>query len=845
MNSIIDLNTARNINFTDQADYVIAFGNSAGNAIANTYTNSQFPMAKQVPITTLTSPVRDVLVNFTFPYSNVAAVNYIGPYSNIGVINLNSETWQVQGIRTIAQYDEAFANIRVTDAGVANTYQGTTVVTDQMGNTRSWGTTVNVTSLPTVAVTNPLVYNENTQANVTNVTVVDSAIGVVGSLTLQAAMTSAAYGQLSNTTTSGNTVTLTGNVASLNSQITAGNLKFYPYVDFIGNVANAISVNVISGNLTSNTATIAIQPGVVYPAYSLTINYSYTEDATTNMVWDITDVDPRATSYTSTFAQSTGTPGVFFINGTSQGIGNAAVVTGNVATVNAANVAFLPYADYTGNVEILYSQSKVNSAYGTITQASNVAINLTCGNTQTNYNFATTGTYDQDTLKPFANLIGDVDSRATSYNISLQQTAGNIGVWYLNSNVISSANTALVLNDSKANINAANIQFLPALGTAGNVGITYNQTKTNTIYGNIVQANAVVANYTIGATNSNIANMISRSYTANTINNIFSSSTPVINDGSNVGQIYTITLSSSLGKFGNSFANAVAANSYSYAGTMSQVNSEFGNMVFVPTPFVPATTGTFNYTQTRDAVSQFNGNLTLTGIAAGYSRNITASATGNVTLTDVDQYFASEMQVHVVGGGGAGGYRATVPRGGAGGAGGAYTRTLWGAPTSANVQITIGAGGTAAGNAGGNGAAGGSTVVTMTGKANITAAGGGGGSGIVGGYGGNTSANIFGVTTSYFGTQTLGNATVTVGGGGASPVENAGPANIATQTGGLGGGVLVINSPFTQAADGGTGGTNSSRPGLNTLPGSGGGGGGSTGLTARDGVSGLVIINLT
>jgi hypothetical protein len=164
--------------------------------------------------------------------------------------------------------------------------------------------------------------------------------------------------------------------------------------------------------------------------------------------------------------------------------------------------------------------------------------------------------------------------------VSLQQISGNAGQWYVNGSLLGSANTAYTLSNSKANINSANLQYLPSIDNEGNVTISYKQYKINSVFGNIAQAN-VSAVYSIGNTNSEISNMIARTITANAVANIFATSTPAISDGSDVGQSYTITLSSPVGRFGNSAANALAANSYSYTGNITQVNNEFTNMKFV------------------------------------------------------------------------------------------------------------------------------------------------------------------------------------------------------------------------------------------------------------------------
>jgi hypothetical protein len=293
---------------------------------------------------------------------------------------------------------------------------------------------------------------------------------------------------------------------------------------------------------------------------------------------------------------------------------------------------------------------------------------MTCTSTHSDYSFPTTGTIDENTLKLVSNSITDTDPLATNYTITLQQTNGNIGSWYINGNLVQSASTALVLSNTKSNINAANIALLPALESVSNVSISYSQTKTNSVFGNIVQASNVVANYSFGNTVPGITNMIDRSYTGNTINNIFSTSTPVIVDGTDVGQTYTITLSSTLGRFGNSAVNALAANSYSFTGNTTQCNAQFASMVFVPN-YQTSSNGVFTYTQTRSGVLQASLTRALTGTAGSAITPVDLNISANTTYTPTIQEvaFGNWYVLSVAAGGG--GTAGALTSGGGGAAG--------------------------------------------------------------------------------------------------------------------------------------------------------------------------------
>ena len=148
MNSLLDLNITANIAYAQQSSYAIVYGNSAGNATISSTASGNFAPPKQVAITTLTDAVRDVLIDFTVANINTAAkissVSYNGNFGNIGVLQINDIQWRVFGVRTIGRYDEAFANIRITNTNTATSYSFVTTVNDQSGNTRTWNNTVTI-----------------------------------------------------------------------------------------------------------------------------------------------------------------------------------------------------------------------------------------------------------------------------------------------------------------------------------------------------------------------------------------------------------------------------------------------------------------------------------------------------------------------------------------------------------------------------------------------------------------------------------------------------------------------------------------------------------------------------
>lgn len=872
MSTIIDLNTARTITYNDEANYAIVFGANAGNITANVDSYATANITQQTTLTSITSPVRDLLLDLQFSNVGNVSMAYAGTYSNIGLLQVAPAAWRVSGIRSVAQYTEAFANVKFSDlTGASNItpeYSYVTTVNDQAGNTRNWTTTVNVIQQPTISITGNVIYNEDTLTNVTIANVVVDPTSIVTFRLF--ANTAAGNGTMTDGVTTGNSIFIDGNAASLNSQITAGAIKFLPASDLVSNVGNAI--NFALGNTTAifSTANANIQIGTVHDEYSLTTSYNYTEDDTKQIIFAITDLDTHATSFTSTFAQASGNTSQFYVNGVAQGYGNSAVITNTKAIINSANVSFLPYPDSTANIGLTYTQVKT-TATGNTTQASNIAITMVNTVSHDDYSFAA-GTYDEDTLAPFGNTITDQDIRAQSYTITLQQTAGNAGVFYRsNVAVAGNANTLLTISNSKANINST-VSWLPPVDYTGNVTFTYNQSKLN-VFGNTnTQASNVTAVFSVANTNPEISNMIARTYTTNTITQLFSTSTPSINDGPDYGQSYTYTLSSNIGKFGNSsayFSGNIGniANTYTFTGNMTLVNSDFANIRFAPLSRSTAGNSVLTYTQSRDGASQVNTTANLTA-------NVQAFTTATYTYTSNSTFAATFSQANygtanivVVGGGGAGaGPNCVSGGGGAGNFANIENQTL----DTSTVNIVVGQGGKS-GNAtantrshGGNSsgpvinAAGGQTGVslqtewgqsgpweaawnnyyigqTMPTNGNLL-------------YAGSSGSTSFMSNPQYIGGRgfrTISPGTRYAMGGGAGAGGNGTNGTVSLNIGYPGVGGAGITYDGTTYCVGGPGNTT----GASSTPGSGGAGAGTYQVDshnfAADGINGIVIINIT
>jgi hypothetical protein len=881
MNTLLELNVPNNVNYNNEADYAIVFGANAGNTTANVDLYATANITKQTSLTSISDAVRDLLIDVQFSNVGVVSMQYAGTWSNIGLLQITPAAWRVNGIRSVVQYNEAFANVKYTDlTGVSynsGEYAYITTVNDQAGNTRTWTTTVNVIEQPTLAVSGNVIYNEDTATPVTQVTL-DVEAGTALPFRLTANIASA-YGTLSNGVVSGNSIYLDGNSTSINDQIASGGIVLLPASDFVSNVANAIGFTLTQYGNVISTANANLQIGTAHNEYSLTTSYGYAEDVTVPMVFDITDLDTHATGFVSTFAQTSGPTSQFYVNGVAQGYGNSAVLSNSKANINVANVSFLPYPDSTANIGLTYSQVKILPS-GNVTQASNVAISLTNTSSENQYSLPSTGTYVEDTLYSFGNTITDTDIRAQSYTIVLQQTSGNAGQFYRSGNLaVSNAYSTWTISDSKANINNT-IEWKPPVDYIGNVVFTYTQSKLN-VFGNTqVQANAVTATRSCSSTNPEISNMIDRTYTTNNITQLFSTSTPYINDGPDYGQSYTITLNSSIGKFGNtstyftSGAWGDLANTYSFTGNTTLVNSNFANIRFAPTQRSSGNS-TFTYTQSRDGVAQVNVSKVLTANVQAFTgaNTYTFTTSGNVTPTFIQSQYGLANVLIVAGGGGGGGNCADINQGGGGGGGGEVKTVTFASPlqSTTTIPVTIGSGGSP-GSYSSAGSQGGNTTVVIVGNT-YTATGGGGGytgssctggdyygtPGYYGGAGGLFLWNLSGGAGTYRWT----------GGGGAGASANGTPASQGSEAGNVrypiagvggngissslsgstvyygGGGGGAFAGGAGGVGGGGAGGTNLTDGGANGTPNTGGGGGGAGKNGQGAGGSGIVIIKIS
>lgn len=389
-------------------------------------------------------------------------------------------------------------------------------------------------------------------------------------------------------------------------------------------------------------------------------------------------VEPSDTSYVYLMS-STGTGGTSTFNP----ITKTLTLVGSVSQVNShlANIAFTPGTNVYQVMTMSYELTNPSGAQSVVTQTLS----------PTGPYGVAIATYVEDSPFSLGYEILDQSATATSFTISVEQTTPlpSVSAGYFTVNG-SNVGTTWSTTNTKANINAANVVYQPPVDYTGTLTFTVNQSKVDAgvTENQVIDESVNVINV---GTNNEIVNMIDRSYSSNTVNSIFSTTTPYISDGIDAGQLYTITLTSSLGKFGNSAANAIGSSSYSFTGNKTACNAEFSNMVFVPNKGT-SSSGTFNYKQVRSGVTQVNQDLNLTGTLVTFPVT-TLTYSGNTTFTPTfNQAYYGTANVTLIGGGGAGVYARKYSSGGltyvadliTGGGGAGQFRQV------GNISLTVG-----------------------------------------------------------------------------------------------------------------------------------------------------------
>ena len=329
MNTIIDLNIAANISYNNQSSYAISFGTNLGNTTANVAAYGSANITKQTALNSITSPVRDLLIDVEFSNVGNVTMAYTGTWANVGILQIAPAAWRVSGIRSVVQYNEAFANVKYTDLtgivyDVDPNYSYVTTVNDQSGNTRTWTTTVDVNSYVKNMINRTYTTNNITQIFSTSTPSLDDEpdVGQTYTITLNSPVgkfgNSDAYFSSDTWGNLANTYTFTGNTSTVNANYS--NIRFAP-------------TNRVSGNSTFTYTQSRSGNTQVNLVKTLTANIQAFTGATNTFTAN--------TSFTPSFAQAQyGTANILLVGQGGYGqFGNIALPNPGGGTTNASGGA--------------------------------------------------------------------------------------------------------------------------------------------------------------------------------------------------------------------------------------------------------------------------------------------------------------------------------------------------------------------------------------------------------------------------------------------------------------------------------------------------------------------------
>jgi len=478
MQSFTDLNNFANtpVNYASQSDYTIIPGTSLGPATVSAVEGSIFTVPKQQPMTTMTNLTRDMLIIITpTPFSGVAFVQYTGSDTGISVVSDEVSRWIVSGVRTVAQYDDVFANLRMGVSpgfSTVGSYTFTVGLDDQVnGVFATYTVTVTVTASTVFTVPALINFNEDENARVGNITIVENFLYATNyTVVLSTENPATSQLALAPGNVAANTITLT-NVTKANANQTLANVVFVPRPDFASNTYINTSVTRLYNNETTGKQTLAYVAGT-NPEYSAPTGYGWSENSTTSIGTtpdgnlSITDT-AVGKNYSSTISITPANMGNLLVGNTV--IGNTVTYTGNRTTVNnsLANVIFSgnTVTKQSGNVSYVQIQTTDSITQGNIT----IPLNYQIPAIHIFSNIAKPfGTRIESATQP---ATANVDFWAYSYN---QTSAINSGVRYYSYTTPSTANVALSSLRSTSNFRYAPLS-IRVNGTNGIVSRTQSR----------------------------------------------------------------------------------------------------------------------------------------------------------------------------------------------------------------------------------------------------------------------------------------------------------------------------------------------------------------------------------
>jgi len=626
MNSIIDLNNSNFVPYVLANTYSIT-GSNAGNTARTIDAWDSWTPNKRITISSLANVARDIYVDFSFSTINLGNVSYVGNYANIGILQISPVTWRYYGIRDLDRYNEAWANTRIADGNAASTYSITASVNDQVSFSNSFVTSVTANSAPQLTLPGNIVYNEDLRANFSNVSVTGNANASINyNVTFTIANTAGLYGNILLANSLADSQTVTGNILQINQNISTGNIAFFPAPDFIGNVANAVNINLKRDDRELDQGQVGILIGNTSSEYALTTSRSSTTNLQIPVGATITDIDTVNLTYRVRYQQVTPSPavyanaGLFFRTGSNAFVtsrtGDTGYIQGTRSQLNTnngvnyapldSNFNYAPPIDYVGNVVIYYSQDKLIGNTWT-SQASNVAITTNFANIAGSVSNAWTwqdpfglpdltigvvsplevdiayGGYDATS---YTQTWTQIDPLVTTKDTSTFNGASRSGRFYNNGVWTNIGTPSITRSGTLADLEANPVLYYPPAATDFPY-ISFNYSQTKTVDGNVYGPATANVQYFLDFTPDfySIPAAIVSQTTGNAVLNggekYYFSSWDF--DNSNLGpgdKSWTGNLRIS-GNVGNLYSANIASNTVTFtSNSVSTINNLLGNVYF-------------------------------------------------------------------------------------------------------------------------------------------------------------------------------------------------------------------------------------------------------------------------
>jgi len=232
--------------------------------------------------------------------------------------------------------------------------------------------------------------------------------------------------------------------------------------------------------------------------FSLLTSAEYGEDIAVPITLTITDSDVHPDiTYNVQMQQISPDPALITGSWTSPGFGTRQWTSVNDTQVKSAwsSVTYYPPQDYTGNILLGTTITKIQPGKANITLASNVATTLTNNTTHNEYEFQENKYYN-DLLNGFGLQITDLGSSSyDTYYLSIKQISPDPTVYPANI-IIQGTDYGTIANVSgtRADINGWADTWYSYPDYVGNIVFGYTQIK-NSYNGNITQANNVAVSY--------------------------------------------------------------------------------------------------------------------------------------------------------------------------------------------------------------------------------------------------------------------------------------------------------------------------------------------------------------